>query len=251
MSTISVVIPSRNDAQMLAVCLAARPADPARRRSHRRGQRQHRQHRSGLLGGGRPADRRRPAGIAASTARGFDEATSEVIARLDADSVPPADWLERGAAIPEAAGPLTAVTGPGDFYGGTRFARWLGRDFYIAGYFCAVGWLLGHPPLFGSNFALRSAVWERVRDSVSRGLPPVHDDLDISYQIPPEVTVIYDQTLRVSVSARPFENWYSIGRRLAMAWTTFRIEFCKEPPFRRRRRRQRWEREARAEFPQL
>jgi glycosyltransferase involved in cell wall biosynthesis len=190
-------------------------------------------------------------GIAASTARGFDEATSEVIARLDADSVPPADWLERGAAIPEAAGPLTAVTGPGDFYGGTRFARWLGRDFYIAGYFCAVGWLLGHPPLFGSNFALRSAVWERVRDSVSRGLPPVHDDLDISYQIPPGVTVIYDQTLRVSVSARPFENWYSIGRRLAMAWTTFRIEFCKEPPFRRRRRRQRWEREARAEFPQL
>lgn len=181
-------------------------------------------------------------GIAASTDWGFDEATSEVIARLDTDSVPPTDCLERVEAILEAAGPLTAVTGPGDFYGGTRFARWLGRDLYIAGYFWAVGRLLGHPPLFGSNFALRSAVWERLRGSVSRGLPPVHDDLDFSYRIPPEVTVICEPTLRVGVSARPFESWHSVGRRLAMAWTTFRIEFGKEPPFRRRRRRKRWER---------
>ena len=135
------------------------------------------------------------------------------------------------------------MTGRGDFYGGSRVARWLGRDIYIAGYFWAIGHLLGHPPLFGSNFALRSGAWKLIRGSVSRGLPPVHDDLDISYQIPPEVTVISDPTLRVGVSARPFESWQAVGRRLSMAWTTFRIEFAKEPPLRRRRRRKRWERE--------
>jgi hypothetical protein len=128
MSTISVVIPTRNDAHMLSVCLAA------------------------LARQSRRAD--------------------EVIV-VDNGST------DNTAAILEAAGPLTAVTGPGEFYGGTRFARWLGRDLYIAGYFWVVGWLLGHPPLFGSNFAMRSAVWERLRGSVSRGLPPVHDDLDI------------------------------------------------------------------------
>jgi hypothetical protein len=244
MSTISVVIPSRNDAQMLAVCLAALARQTRRPDEIIVVDNGSTDNTAAvcLAAGVRRITLDVP-GIAAATAAGFDEASCEVIARLDADSVPPADWLERIAAILEAAGPLAAVTGPGDFYGGTRFAHWLGRDLYIAGYFQIVGWLLGHPPLFGSNFALRSAVWERVRGSVSRGLPQVHDDLDLSYQIPPEVTVICDQSLRVAVSARPFESWHSFGRRLGMAWTTFRIEFGKEPPFRRRRRRQRWERE--------
>lgn len=182
-------------------------------------------------------------GIAAATAYGFDAARCELVARLDTDSIPPADWLERVEAILKQAGPLSAVSGPGDFYGGTRFARWVGTSVYIPGYFWAIGWLLGHPPLFGSNFALRSGVWDRIRGSVHRGLPPVHDDLDISYQIPPEVTVIADPSLRVLVSARPLASWRSVGRRLAMAWTTFGIEFEQEDPFRRRRRRRRWERD--------
>lgn len=244
MTTISVVIPTRNDAGLLSVCLSAlarqtRPADEII-----------------VVDNGSTDDTAQVCaaagvrrigvslpGIAASTARGFDEAGSGIIARLDTDSVPPADWLERVAAILDGAGPLSAVTGPGDFYGGNRLARWMGRNVYIAGYFWAVGALLGHPPLFGSNFALRSGVWARIRGKVSRGLPPVHDDLDISYQIPPEVTVILEPTLRVRVSARPFENWHSVGRRLSMAWTTFGVEFAKERPGRRRRRRQRWERE--------
>ena len=182
-------------------------------------------------------------GIAASTAYGFDEARCELLARLDTDSVPPADWLERVEAILEKAGPLSAVSGPGDFYGETRFARWVGTSVYIPAYFWAAEKLLGHPPLFGSNFALRSDVWDRIRNSVHRGLPAVHDDLDISYQIPPEVTVIADPTLRVQVSARPLASWHSVGRRLSMAWTTFGIEFRQEGPCRRRRRRRQSERD--------
>lgn len=181
-------------------------------------------------------------GIAASTAYGFDAARFELIAGLDTDSIPPADWLERVEAILERAGPLSAVSGPGDFYGETRFARWVGTSVYIPGYFWAIGWLLGHPPLFGSNVALRADVWDRILGSVHRGLPPVHDGLDISHQIPPEVKVIADPSLRVQVSARPLASWRSVAGRLVMAWTTFGIEFKQEGPFRRRRRRRRWER---------
>ena len=243
MSTISVVIPTRNDAQPLAVCLEA-----LARQSRRADE-------VIVVDNGSTdttaevcaaAGVRRIAvelpGIAAATARGFDEAESEIIARLDTDSVPPADWLERVEAILDRAGPLTAVSGPGEFYGGTRFGRWLGGNVWIPGYRWAVGLLLGHPPLFGSNFALRAGVWEEIRGRVHRGRPPVHDDLDISYQIPPEVSVVWEPTLRVAVSARPFDSWHAVGGRLSMAWTTFAVEFRSEPPLLRRRRRVRWNR---------
>ncbi len=193
MATISVVIPTRNDADMLAVCLAAlarqtRPADEIVVVDNAST--------DNTAAVCAAAGARRVTvdlpGIAASTAFGFDEARCGLIARLDTDSIPPADWLERVETILEQAGPLSAVSGPGDFYGETRFARWVGTSVYIPGYFWAIGWLLGHPPLFGSNFAMRSEVWDRIRGSVHRGVPPVHDDLDISYQIPPEVKVIAD-----------------------------------------------------------
>ena len=241
MATISVVIPTRNDADMLAVCLAAlarqtRPADEIVVVDNAST--------DNTAAVCDAAGARRIAvelpGIAASTAFGFDEARCGLIARLDTDSIPPTDWLERVETILEQAGPLSAVSGPGDFYGETRFARWLGTSVYIPGYFWAIGWLLGHPPLFGSNFAMQAAVWDRIRGSVHRGVPPVHDDLDISYQIPPDVTVIADSSLRVQVSARPLASWQAVGRRLSMAWTTFGLEFQQENPFRRRRRRREW-----------
>jgi len=243
MSTISVVIPSRNDAQMLAVCLEAL------------GRQSRRADEVIVVDNGSTDDTaaicaaagvRRIAvelpGIAAATAHGFDAADADIIARLDADSIPPPDWLERVEAILDKAGPLTAVSGPGIFYGGTRLARWVGRNIWIAGYFRIIGLLLGHPPLFGSNFALRAEVWDKIGDAVHRGRPPVHDDLDISFQIPPDVSVMWAPTLQVGVSARPFEDRHAIGRRLSMAWTTFGVEFRSEPPLRRRRRRRQWER---------
>lgn len=243
MSTISVVIPTRNDAQMLAGCLEALARQSRRADEVIVVDNGSTDDTAGICAA---AGVRRIAvelpGIAAATARGFDEANSDIIARLDTDSVPPADWLKRVEAILDGAGPLSAVSGPGNFYGGTRFARWVGRSVWIAGYFWAIGLLLGHPPLFGSNFALRAEVWDKIRSTVHRGLPPVHDDLDISYQIPPEVSVIWEPTLRVGVSARPFESRHAVGRRLSMAWTTFGVEFTSEPPLRRRRRRKRWER---------
>ena len=246
MSTISVVIPTRNDARPLAVCLEALARQSRRADEVIVVDNGSTDDTAGVCAG---AGVRRIAvevtGIAAATALGFDEAGSEIIARLDTDSIPPSDWLERVEAILDRAGPLTVVSGPGDFYGGTRFARWMGGSVWIPGYHWAVGFLLGHPPLFGSNFALRTGVWEKIRGRVHRDRPPVHDDLDISYQIPPEVSVIWEQTLRVGVSARPFESWHAAGHRLSMAWTTFAVEFRTEPPLRRRHRRMQWERDRR------
>ena len=76
--------------------------------------------------------------------------------------------------------------------------------------FRAVGLLMGHTPLFGSNFALRADVWARLSASVIRENARVHDDFDISYHLRPDMTVTYDPLLQVGVSARPFENFQAM-----------------------------------------
>ncbi|MCO4239832.1 glycosyltransferase family 2 protein [Pseudarthrobacter sp. MDT3-26] len=241
MPTVSVIIPTRNDAPKLKTCLAllsqqSRPADEI------------------IVVDNASSDdtsaicatagvRRIPVdlpGIPATAAAGFDAAAGEIIARLDTDSRPPQDWLEHVERILQASGPLTAVTGPADFYGGNLLVRWTGRYLFLGGYFTVVGFLMGHPPVFGSNFALRRGVWAAIRTIVVRDNADVHDDFDISYRLRPDMTVIYDPTLRVGVSARPFASWSSFRRRVAMSLVTFRVEFAHEPPLRRRLDRFRW-----------
>jgi Glycosyltransferases involved in cell wall biogenesis len=215
MTSLSVVIPSFNDAVMLRACLLAlsvqtRPADEI------------------IVVDNNSADDTAEVARAAgarvvtelqhgvwpATIAGFDAATGSIVARIDADSVPPPDWLERVEAILLAAPPLSAVTGPGDFYGANRLVCWIGEHLYIGGYFWFMGRLLGHPPLFGSNFAMHSAIWAQLRPGLDPTRPRVHDDLQLSYRLTPEMTVIYEKSLRVGVSARPFSTLRGFGRRL-------------------------------------
>src|SRR5206468_7275740 len=113
-------------------------------------------------------------GIPAATAAGLDGADGDVLARLDADSVPPADWLARIEAAFATDPALAAVSGAATFYGGGWLVRFLGRLSLTLGYFRLIAGVLGHPPLYGSNFAIRADVWRRIRRAVHRDRVDVH-----------------------------------------------------------------------------
>ncbi len=241
MTHISVVIPALNDADMLRECLAAlaaqtRPADEIV-----------------VVDNASTDDTARVAraagarvvfeplrGIFPATAAGFDAAHGDILARLDADSRPAPDWLARIENIMQRQNGLTAVTGPGIFYGANPFIRWVGRELYIGGFFWSMEFLLGHPPLFGSNMAITAEMWRRLRGSVNRTIREVHDDLDLSYHLEPDMDVLYDEQLRVEVSARPFASFSTIGRRLGWAYTTLALDFKQIPPLTRRKERRDW-----------
>jgi glycosyltransferase involved in cell wall biosynthesis len=172
-------------------------------------------------------------GIWPAAAAGYDAATGSIIARLDADSVPPEDWLLRIEAALEP-GTIDAITGPGRFYDCGRLTAFLGEKLYIGGYFWTVGGWLTHPPLFGSNLAMTRDTWMSVRESVHRTRTDIHDDVDLSIHLGPHARVRYDKDLWVGISARPFDSWSALRRRVRWAVLTFRLHYPDDSPWRRR-----------------
>ena len=235
MTTISVVIPSYNDAAFLRTCLAAlaaqtRPADEIVVVDNASTD----DTATLALAAGARVVHEPLHGIWPAAAAGYDSATGDVIARLDADSIPPTDWLERIEARLAVSPEVGVLTGPGDFYGDSPLANVVGRNVYIGGYFWAIGLWLTHPPIFGSNFAMRRQVWLDTRGVVHRNRNDVHDDLDLSIHLDPAVTVAYDRTLSVGISARPFDSWSGLLRRLSWAVRTLRLHWPEDSPVRRR-----------------
>lgn len=159
------------------------------------------------------------AGIPASSACGYDAACAEVIARLDADSIPPSDWIERvlGRFEDET---VDAVTGPGRFVGFGPAAQLLARVGYMDAYFVLMGLALAHWPLFGSDFAMRREAWLAVADRVHREDGRVHDDVDLSVHLGMRHRIVLDRSLALGVSGRPFADPIGMLRRFDRAFYT-------------------------------
>ena len=214
MRTISVVIPAKNDAAMLENCLAAlarqsRPADEiivVDNASTDATAAVARRFGTVVLYEPQP-------GITAAASHGYDAAIGDIIARCDADSLVPTDWLERIERTMVEHPDAVAVTGPATFYDLTRLGDWLARVLYLGAYFFSAGAALAGIPLFGSNFAISASAWRRVRATVHRESATVHDDLDLSFQLLPGMAVVYDRELRMQISARPFDSLRSMAVR--------------------------------------
>jgi glycosyltransferase involved in cell wall biosynthesis len=221
---VTVVIPCRNDAGFLEKCLEALAAQT------------------------RPADRvivvdnvstdgsadvaRRfgadlfeeaTTGIWPAASRGYDEAMADadIIARLDADSRPHPDWIARLVRAFDADPNLGVLTGGAEFYGAGPVVSYLGEHWYIGGgHFWVKKWL-GIPFVFGSNFAMRTRVWEGWRDQVDRANAKIHDDLDLTIRLRPADGVRFDPELRMPISARPLATQRGLWRRVWRVVPTF------------------------------
>jgi glycosyltransferase involved in cell wall biosynthesis len=235
---ITVVVPVKDDAPMLEHCLASlkrqiRPADQLI-----------------VVDNGSSDDSAQVAarfgatvvteprvGIWQAAATGFDAATGDIIARCDADSRPDPDWLERIEEALSEHPSAVAVSGPGRFYDLGQPLRFLADLLYMRAYFLFGRGALANRTVFGSNLALRATAWRDVAEQVHRDDPDVHDDFDLAYHFHPAATVLYDRTLTVGISARPFRDRRAMVVRYRRGLHTVAVHGARDcAPMRWRRR---------------
>ena len=171
-------------------------------------------------------------GIMPAACSGFDACEGDIIARCDADSILPVDWLERIEKSFQSLTEVGGVTGPGKFYGGNQLQARLAKVWYMYAYFLLAGSALANWPLFGSNFAIRRSLWLEIREKVHRNRADIHDDMDISMHISPTKRIYFMRKLAVGVSARSLRA-SDMRRRLKAGWVSLSLHWPEQAPWRR------------------
>ncbi|HEV2339832.1 MAG TPA: glycosyltransferase [Patescibacteria group bacterium] len=136
---------------------------------------------------------------------GFDEARYDIIARTDADTYLPKNWLKQ---IKNAFqdNSLFAYSGPATWYKVPKTLQpfnWQTRIWFEP--FKAV---FGHDCLFGPNMALRKSAWELVRNEVCLKDSIVHEDMDLAYHIGKYGKIKFDPKHVIMMSPRRWKKVY-------------------------------------------
>lgn len=159
--------------------------------------------------------------------RGFEESEGEIVAFLDADSIPPPDWLTRVKENLEREA-VAAVSGPYDYH----FKGWKKLMDYlythcIFAYLDKILYFIFRKKagiIMGGNFAARREVIEQIG-----GLPPIiffGDDAAIAMLISRRVgRVLWNTNLKVVSSPRRFESHGLFRSTLIYAWHYLKTYF--------------------------
>ena len=120
---------------------------------------------------------------------GFNAAKYEIIARTDADSILPPDWITK---IKEQFKDpnLGALSGPASYFSWPVFNEI--SKFVVFLVFKTMGLFFGQELLAGPNMILRKSFWEKVKDEVCLSDRNVHEDIDLSIHLSKFAKIKYE-----------------------------------------------------------
>lgn len=171
--------------------------------------------------------------IPAASAHGYDNATGDLILRLDADCVPGRGWIAEMAAAFARRPDIAAYTGRARFIDGPAVLRGPLALAYLAAYALLASSALGHLPLFGSNLALRREAWMAVRSDIHRHADDIHDDFDLAFHLGAAHRIGYARGSAMGMSMRPFRSARSMRLRVQRGYRTVLVHWPEDFPPRR------------------
>lgn len=142
-------------------------------------------------------------GMTYSRAKGFSSAKSEILARCDADSVLPPNWIERIEYNFTKRRHIDALIGLNTVYDfPIKNVRLINKaSIYL------IKEIAGHYPLFGSSMAMTKKIWDEIKDDLCNDNFEYHEDVDISVHIHKlGGIIVYDPHFESQFSARRFKR---------------------------------------------
>lgn len=144
-------------------------------------------------------------GLTPSRNMGFDAVTSDIIGRIDSDSVLEPNWVEetKKVFLNEA---VHAATGPVIYYD-MPFRRYMAKADHRARRLMSK-LVKRYHFLFGTNMALRKTAWDVVRSEVCVDADKdMHEDIDLSVHLfDAGFTAVYAPSMVVGMSARRLDD---------------------------------------------
>lgn len=133
---------------------------------------------------------------------GFNQSQFEIIARCDADTIVPSNWIKviknhfKNKKI-DAVGFLTIF-----------YDHWLLKNnvFFPDLYFQVMKHLLGHETLAGPGLALTKKIWMKIKNEICLNEKTVHEDIDLSIHIAKYGEIYLDKKNPVYTSSRRIKN---------------------------------------------
>lgn len=136
-------------------------------------------------------------GLVPARERGFREAKAEIIARTDADTIVPVNWLEKIYSSFQSHPDAIALTGP--IFNSLNIFNIFGMVYSIlAGKLFS--FIIGQDSLLGPNMALKKSVWEKIQ--VCSGWSGIIEDFDLSYHLSKYGKIVFIKDLKVVSSTR-------------------------------------------------
>ena len=134
---------------------------------------------------------------------GFNKAENEIIAKCDADTILPPDWINnikkdffQDSSIIGISMPIRLSDVP---ITGRSTAL-----FYI--YMLIPRLMIGIYPLIGPSYAIKKTVWNKVKDKICLDDTKVHEDIDLSFHIKKFGEIFFNSKTIVDSSARRIIN---------------------------------------------
>lgn len=143
---------------------------------------------------------------------GFDSVKTDIIARIDADTIVSRTWVESLHTV-FADGKVDAATGAVGLYDApfARFNHWV--DHIMRKYIYLFGTPHNKPFLSGPNMALRRDIWQKIKTQVCRD-ERTHEDIDLAIHIAKAGgTIVYSPNLKASISTRRYNDSFTDFRR--------------------------------------
>ncbi len=148
-------------------------------------------------------------GVVHARSTGFDAATGDIIARIDADTLLPKDWIANLQSIFQEDSELDALSGAVSYYD-LPYRKLASRiDLFFRQ---SIANRMGEEVfLYGANMAIRRKSWLKTKPFLCNG-GGLHEDFDLAIHAQETgAKVVFDRRLKASVSLR----------RLDVSWPHF------------------------------